>query len=56
VKRGPLEGIEAILVRNRGKFRLVLSVELVHKSATVEVDAWAVERVQRRKAGLAPWR
>ena len=47
VKCGPLEGIEGILVRNKSQFRLVLSVELVQKSAAVEVDAWVVERVQR---------
>jgi transcription antitermination factor NusG len=47
VKGGPLEGIEGILVRNKNQYRLVLSVELVQKSAAVEVDAWAVERAPR---------
>jgi transcription antitermination factor NusG len=47
VKSGPLEGIEGILVRNKSHYRLVLSVELVQKSAAVEVDAWMVERVRR---------
>ena len=47
VKCGPLEGIEGILVRNKKQFRLVLSVELVQKSAAVEVDAWMVERAPR---------
>lgn len=47
IKRGPLEGIEGILVRNKNRFRLVLSVELVQKSAVVEVDAWLVERAPR---------
>jgi transcription antitermination factor NusG len=45
VKSGPLEGIEGILVRKTRGFRLVLSVELLSKSAAVEVDASAVERV-----------
>ena len=44
VKDGPLEGIEGILVRNKKQFRLVLSVQLLQKSAVVEVDAWSVER------------
>ena len=47
VKDGPLEGIEGILVRNKNQFRLVLSVELVQKSAAVEVDAWMVERAPK---------
>lgn len=44
---GPLEGIEGILVRKKNSYRLVLSVELLEKSVSVEVDASAVERVSR---------
>jgi transcription antitermination factor NusG len=47
VTDGPLAGIEGILVRNKKQFRLVLSVQLLQKSAAVEVDAWAVERAPR---------
>jgi transcription antitermination factor NusG len=47
VKCGPLEGIEGILARNKNQCRLVLSVELVQKSAAVEVDAWMVEPAPR---------
>jgi transcription antitermination factor NusG len=47
VKCGPLEGVEGILVRNKRQFRLVLSVQLLQKSAAVEVDAWMVERAPR---------
>ena len=47
VKCGPLEGIEGILVRNKSQLRLVLSVQIVQKSAAVEVDAWMVERAPR---------
>jgi transcription antitermination factor NusG len=47
VKCGPLEGIEGILVRTKNQYRLVLSVELIQQSVAVEVDVWAVERVQR---------
>jgi transcription antitermination factor NusG len=49
VKDGPLEGIEGILVRNKKQFRLVLSVQLLQKSAAVEVDAWSIERAPRHK-------
>jgi transcription antitermination factor NusG len=44
---GPLEGIEGILIRKKNSLRLVISVELLMKSVAVEVDAWAVERVEK---------
>jgi transcription antitermination factor NusG len=47
VTSGALEGIEGILVRKKNSFRLVLSVELLMKSVAVEVDAWAVERIDK---------
>jgi len=46
IKSGPLEGIEGILVRKTGGVRLVLSVEMLSKSAAVEVDVSMVERVR----------
>jgi len=45
VKNGPLEGLEGIFVRTKSQARLVLSVNLLQKSAAVEVDVWSVERV-----------
>jgi len=45
IKSGPLEGIEGILVRKTGRHRLVLSVEMLAKSASVEVDLNLVERI-----------
>jgi len=45
VKSGPLEGIEGILVRKTRGFRLVLSVEMLSKSASVDVDTSVVERL-----------
>jgi transcription antitermination factor NusG len=44
VKSGPLKGIEGILVRKKNLYRLVLSVELLGKSAAVEIDVFLVER------------
>ena len=49
VKDGPLEGIEGILVRHKKQYRLVLSVQLLQKSAAVEVNAWSVERAPRHE-------
>jgi len=45
VKAGPLAGIEGILVRKKNQFRLVLSVEMLGRAASVEVDFSAIERV-----------
>jgi transcription antitermination factor NusG len=47
VTSGALEGIEGILVRKKNSLRLVLTVELLMKSISVEVDAWTVERLER---------
>ena len=45
VKCGPLVGIEGILLRKKNLHRLVLSVEMLGKAAAVEVDGFAVERL-----------
>jgi transcription antitermination factor NusG len=48
VKSGPLEGIEGVLVRKKNLSRLVLTVELLGKSAAVEIDVSLVERISLR--------
>jgi transcription antitermination factor NusG len=45
VKCGPLMGIQGILVRKKNLYRLVISIEIIGRSAAVEVDASMVERV-----------
>jgi transcription antitermination factor NusG len=45
IKSGPLDGIQGILVRKKSAYRLVLSVEMLAQSASVEVDISTVERV-----------
>jgi len=45
VKHGPIAGVEGILLRKKNIARLVLSVEMLGKSAAVEVDATHVERI-----------
>jgi len=45
VKCGPMMGIQGILVRKKNLYRLVLSVEILGKAASVEIDALLVERV-----------
>jgi transcription antitermination factor NusG len=45
VSCGPLTGIQGILVRKKNLYRLVLSVQMLGKSAAVEIDAFLVERL-----------
>jgi transcription antitermination factor NusG len=44
--RGSLEGLEGILLRRRGEFRLVISLELIQRSIAVDVDADAVKPIR----------
>jgi DNA-binding CsgD family transcriptional regulator/transcription antitermination factor NusG len=51
VERGPLSGIEGILMALKGRHRLILSVTLLQRSVAVEVDgAW----VSAIRVGLRP--
>jgi len=43
IKSGPLMGLEGIVSRGKDLFRVVLSVELLGRSAAVEIDASATE-------------
>ncbi len=53
VKCGPLAGIKGILVRKKNVCRLVLSVEMLGKSAAVEIDGFLVERLAENYQPLA---
>lgn len=39
ILRGPLAGMEGILLRRKGRSRLVLSIDLIMRSVIVDVDA-----------------
>ena len=39
IKNGPLAGMEGILQRRKGNYRVVLSVDLIRQSVAVEADA-----------------
>jgi transcriptional antiterminator NusG len=43
IVRGPLAGLEGILVRQKSSVRVVLSIGLIASSASVEVDAEDIE-------------
>jgi len=47
VKCGSLTGIKGILVRKKNVCRLVLSVEILGKSAALEIDGFLVERLAK---------
>jgi transcription antitermination factor NusG len=43
IKSGPLVGLEGIVSREKNVFRVVLSIELLGRSAAVEIDSSATE-------------
>jgi len=43
VKTGPLAGTEGILLRRKGNFRVVISMELIQRAVAVDVDVTDVE-------------
>lgn len=43
LKSGPLEGLQGIVLRHKGQFRLVVSVECIMNSAMVDLEASDVE-------------
>lgn len=51
---GPLEGVEGILVRKKNFYRLILSVELLVRSISVEVEVADVERVMESRPSIGP--
>jgi transcription elongation factor/antiterminator RfaH len=47
VHSGPLAGLEGILSRRKDKLRVVVCIELIHRSIAVEVDEDVIEPIQR---------
>jgi transcription antitermination factor NusG len=45
IRRGALEGAEGFLLRKKERMRFILSVELLMRSVSVEVDAADVEPI-----------
>jgi transcription antitermination factor NusG len=56
VKTGPLMGVEGILTRKKGVARLVVSMEMLGRSAAVEIDVWNVEPIGPLMAPKVPHR
>jgi transcription antitermination factor NusG len=45
VTRGPFAGVEGILIRKKNVLRVVVSLDLIARSAALEVDAADIERI-----------
>jgi transcription antitermination factor NusG len=45
VRAGPLAGLQGIFIRKKGLARLVVSVQMLGRSASVEIDICNVERI-----------
>jgi transcription antitermination factor NusG len=45
VVAGPLEGLEGIIIRKKNRLRLIISLDLIHRAAAVEVEAADLQRV-----------
>lgn len=50
VKTGPLSGFEGFLVRRKGKYRFILTMDLIARSVRVDVDAADLEPVEGKVA------
>ena len=46
VKRGPMAGIEGVLVRRRNRTRFVVTLQMIRQSASVEVSAEDLEALK----------
>jgi transcription antitermination factor NusG len=45
VRSGTLQGLEGVLVRKKNLFRLIISLEMLGRSAAVEIDISCLERL-----------
>lgn len=52
IERGPLSGVEGILVEVKGKVRLVVSVNLLQRSVSAEVDRHSIRPIQSLSTDL----
>lgn len=46
LKRGPLAGMQGILLRRKGIFRVVISIDLIQRAVAVDVDAVDMEAIK----------
>ena len=53
IVNGPLTGVTGILTRFKNKYRVVLTVELLQKAVSIEVDLGSLERIGERPQQFA---
>ena len=53
IERGPLAGLEGILVEAKGRFRLVVSINLLQRSVSAEVDRQCVRPIRSQSDSLS---
>jgi transcription antitermination factor NusG len=49
VERGPLSGVEGIIISFKGQYRLIVSVSLLQRSVAVEIDRDWVQPISNRR-------
>ena len=54
IERGPLAGVEGILEEVKGKCRLVVSINLLRRSVSAEVDRYAVRPLKTQHRACTP--
>ena len=45
ISRGPLRGVEGLLVKNKDKLKVVVSINVLQRSVAVELDSDAIQQV-----------
>jgi len=53
VKTGLMAGVEGILVRKKNEFRMVLTLDVIMRSMSVEVNADDLELIDRQRENPA---
>jgi len=54
IERGPLAGVEGILQDVKGKFRLLVSISLLHRSVSAEIDRTWVRPIKPSPSQAGP--
>ena len=54
IERGPLAGVEGILQDVKGKFRLLVSISLLHRSVSAEIDRTWVRPIKPSPSPAGP--
>ncbi len=45
ITRGPLKGLQGILIEKKGVYRFILSIDLIQQAVACEIDACDVVKV-----------